>query len=49
MIKIILNYDCEQIIDIENFTLNDVLIEYGVLKNPTSQIIETVLINSNFN
>ena len=45
IVKIVLNYDCEQIIDLENFTINDILIDYGILRNPGSQIIETILIN----
>jgi len=45
IIKIVLNYDCEKIIDLENFILNDILIDYGIVKNPGSQIIETILIN----
>jgi len=45
IIKIVLNYDCGQIIDLENFTINDILLDYGILKNPGSQIIETILIN----
>jgi NTE family protein len=45
IIKIVLNYDCEKIIDLENFTINDILLDYGILTNPGSQIIETILIN----
>jgi hypothetical protein len=45
IIKIVLNYDCEKIIDCEKFTINDILLDYGILKNPGSQIIETILIN----
>jgi len=45
IIKIVLNYDCEKIIDLEHFTINDILIDYGILTNPGSQIIETILIN----
>jgi NTE family protein len=45
ILKVVFNYDCEKIVDLEKFTINDMLLDYGVLKNVCSTIVESMLVH----
>lgn len=47
VIKIVLNYKEDILVDKDKFKINDILVDYGLFKNPCSKIVKIILKQNN--